>query len=82
MTEKIEGNRKLVRVEWVDSHSGKGWADLDRIKASAELLHIVSVGWVIAETKDQLVLCSTLSDIQGTGDISIPKCCITKRRTL
>ena len=43
---------RLVLVEWLDSHAGRGWQDLDRLERAAEPLYCRSVGWVIRENKD------------------------------
>jgi len=79
--------RKLVVVEWVDSHSqsGGGWSPLDEIETTAEPVHCLSVGWVVAENAGILVIASHISGernantrLYGKGDIAIPKRCITK----
>ncbi|OGX41506.1 MAG: hypothetical protein A3C53_05065 [Omnitrophica WOR_2 bacterium RIFCSPHIGHO2_02_FULL_68_15] len=47
---------KLVLVEWLDSHSGRGWQDAARFAQAAEPLYCRSVGWLVAERKDCKVL--------------------------
>lgn len=77
---------RLVLIEWIDSHSGSRWQDLDNIKAANGPLHCRSVGWVVAENKKYITLVSSISGeknenimLCGTGGITIPKCCITRR---
>ena len=48
---------KLVLVEWLDSHAGRGWQDFERIEEAAEPLHCRSVGWLAAGS----------SRLQGAG---------------
>jgi hypothetical protein len=77
---------KLVLIEWVDSHSGRGWQDRSRIEECAQLLRCKSVGWIVSETKEVIVIVPHVSGgdtmLQGLGDLVIPKCAITKRRYL
>jgi hypothetical protein len=80
---------KLVLIEWVDSHEGRGWRSVPEIEKTAELLYCRSVGWLISEDKDCLTIASHLSGeknegirIYGCGDMCIPKCSIKKRIVL
>ncbi len=77
--------RKLVLVEWVDSHSGDGWQPLDKIQDAAELVHCRSVGWLVSKRNNTTVLVSHISGekngnlrLFGKGDISIPNRAITR----
>lgn len=76
---------KLVLVEWVDSHSGRGWRDIDRIKETDSLLHARSVGWLLRETKEVILLASHITGedngnilLQASGDMCIPKVAVKK----
>ena len=73
---------KLVLIEWMDSHSGRGWQDRDRIESAAQPLYCKSVGWLLKETKDVAVIVPHISGrdsmIQGCGDLVIPKRAIVK----
>jgi hypothetical protein len=80
---------KLVLIEWVDSHAGRGWQDKDRIKMSAEPLYCKSVGWLITENKSCKVIVPHISGeknrgtiLQGCGDLTIPKIAIIKTTIL
>jgi hypothetical protein len=77
--------RKLVVVEWVDSHSGDGWQPLDKITQAAEPVYCRSVGWLVSRRNETTVLVSHISGerngnlrLFGKGDISIPNRAIVK----
>ncbi len=78
-------NKKLVMIEWVDSHSGRGWQSLGELEEAAEPLYCMSVGWLIKETEQCKVIVPHISGeengdiiLQGCGDITIPKKAIVK----
>lgn len=81
--------RKLVLVEWVDSHSGDRWQDLDKIEEDTGPLYCRSVGWLVARRNGTTVLVPHISGekngnirLCGTGEMSIPDRAITKIRRL
>lgn len=70
---------KLVLVEWLDSHSGRGWQQLEEIEQAAEPLYCRSVGWLVKETKECKVLVPHIAGeangdiiLLGCGDLTIP----------
>ena len=76
---------KLVLVEWLDSHSGRGWQEMDRLEDTAEPLHCRSVGWLLSDRKDCKVLVPHIAGeknggikLLASGDITIPKKAILK----
>ena len=77
---------KLVRVTWLDSASQSGWHSLRRATAMRPAV-IESVGYLIKDTEDYLILASTI-DIKGKAhtpynDISIiPKKSFVKNEIL
>jgi hypothetical protein len=80
---------KLVMVEWLDSHAGRGWQDAERFQQVARPLHCRSVGWVVAENKECTVLVPHIAGerngeimVQGCGDLTIPTAAITKLTVL
>lgn len=80
---------KLVMIEWLDSHSGRGWQDIDRITDAAEPLHCRSVGWLVSRAGNCKVLVPHLSGeanggivLQGSGDITIPNSAIVKMKVI
>jgi hypothetical protein len=82
-------NNKLVLIEWVDSHSGRGWQDLETIEEKAIPLYCRSVGWMIKETEHCKVIVPHISGeengdvmLQGCGDLVIPTQSIVKMSVL
>jgi len=80
---------KLVLIEWIDSHAGRGWKSMDELEETAEPLYCRSVGWLLKETKDCKVLVPHIGGeengniiIQGCGDLTIPIKAIIKTTTL
>ena len=80
---------KLVLVEWLDSHAGRGWQSMDRIEAAAEPLHCRSVGWLVSDTKKCKVIVPHIGGeqngdvmLQGCGDLTIPTKAIVKMAML
>ena len=82
--EKVS-ERKLVLIDWVDSHSGRGWQDLGELEGTAEPLYCRSVGWIITRAKDCTVIVPHISGekngniiLHGCGDMAIPTKSILK----
>ena len=80
---------RLVLIEWVDSHSRRGWQDIDRIRGATEPLYCRSVGWLVSESKDCKVLVPHISGerngaimLQGCGDLAIPAKAIVRMTVL
>jgi hypothetical protein len=71
-----------VLVEWVDSSRGDGWATIDSIDPVAHAVR--SVGWVVLENDDVIVVAPHHSDesrdaeSQISGHMKIPKRCATR----
>lgn len=81
--------RDLLLVEWVDSHSDRGWRSLDELEAYAHPLHCRSVGWLVARKNGTLVLAGGLSGerngniiVCGNSYMAIPLRCIVKTTVL
>jgi len=80
---------KLVLIEWMDSHSGRGWQSLENLKEDSRPLYCRSVGWLLAEDNGCKVIVPHVYDeknkgiiLQGCGDITIPKKSIIKMTIL
>ena len=80
---------KLVLIEWVDSHSGRGWRSLETLQEVAEPLYCQSVGWLAAENEECKVIVPHIGGekngdamLQGCGDLVIPTVAIKKITTL
>jgi hypothetical protein len=83
------GDRRLVLIEWLDSHGGMGgWKDLE--ECTPDLLICRSVGWLLHETDQVKVIIphliepdpSTHIAAQGRGDMTIPCAAIVSVREL
>ncbi len=82
-------DKEIVLIEWVDSHSGKGWQTLEELETKAVPLYCRSVGWLIKETKDCKVITPHIAGeengdimLQGCGDMVIPTKAIVKVKIL
>ena len=80
---------KLVMVEWLDSHSGRGWQPLHDIQDASVPLRCRSVGWLASERNGCKVLVPHVSGEgnegivrQGCGDLTIPNKSIVKLTVL
>lgn len=78
-------DKEIVLIEWVDSHSGRGWQTLGELEESTEPLYCRSVGWLIKETKQCKVLVPHIAGekngdivLLGCGDLTIPTKAILK----
>ncbi len=77
----------LVFVEWVDSHSGRGWQSLDDLKKATEPLYCQSVGWLINKNTSCWTIAPHVAGqkqdaTQYSGDITIPKRAIIRTKIL
>jgi len=85
----METDSKLVLIEWVDAHSGRGWQPIERIAQANEPLYCLSVGWLVSETRDCKVLVPHLGGdkngrviLLGCGDLTIPTSSIVRMNIL
>ncbi|WHI46569.1 hypothetical protein [Microbulbifer sp. VAAF005] len=73
----------LVRVEWVDSAQPYSqWSHIDDLPP-LEIVECWTVGWLVAESKDVLMLAQSLGDVntssaQASGLMRIPRACVKK----
>lgn len=74
---------KLYYIEWLDPASvHTGWFDLTEAEINKLVpAEIKSVGWIIKENKEYIVLASSLieKDNMGSGDTTILKGLIRKK---
>lgn len=82
---------KLVMIDWVDSHSSGGWKPLPEIEKDCEPLLCRSVGWLLCEKNEHVVLVPHLSGMDdedsvtltcGSGYKIIPVVAIKDRKVL
>jgi len=71
----------LEQITWTDSSSMDGWTCYETV-LSLEPAAIKSVGYVVKETTQFIVVASHLGPDGVDGIMSIPKACITGRRVL
>lgn len=73
---------KVEIVHWVDPHSLDPWTDIDEINLKPCDIH--SVGYVLKENKESLVLSLNVNDENKDASciMIIPKVCIKSRRVI
>lgn len=69
--------RKLVRVEWWDIVADSEWLKDDKVESAHPC---ITVGFVIKETKHEIVIASTISGKESNARITIPIGCIKSRK--
>ena len=77
-SKSIDGGKKLVLIEWVDSHYRPGWTT-DGAKNTALPLECLSVGWIVHDGKEAKVISSHITiekNQQRCGDMTIPTAAI------
>lgn len=77
----------LVAIQWVDSVGcPRGWGRMDEIDAPG-IATVQSVGWLVARSKEKVVLAPHLAyqadgedirDASAQGMVTIPRRCIVK----
>ena len=80
---------KLVLVEWLDAHAGRGWQAKEQLEEAAEPLYCRSVGWLLSDNKKCKVLVPHIAGernktiiLQGCGDMTIPTRAVVKMTVL
>ena len=76
-------DRQIVCVEWIDSaRHGTDWLHRDDVLGRGACI-CSSVGWVLEETEDHILLAPHLNSEQQTlGSLSIPLCAIINCESL
>lgn len=81
--------RRLVLLEWVDSHKSNDWKDIELLADGCDHLHIRSIGWVIAENDDCITIVPHLSGekngnvrVYGCGEMTIPRVAILREEEI
>ena len=69
---------KVILVEWVDAVCGAGW----EIESKPELHPCTTLGYLINEDADAVVIASTLSLGSNNARMVIPKAWIKKRKEI
>lgn len=75
---------KALYIEWIDSSSytGNMWVPRDVVAGNNKPHKCKTIGFVLVEDEENVTLVGSFdSNNNGvSGDITIPKCAITKRR--
>ena len=66
-----------IYVKWLDSSGYNGW--VDKHEFSDDLQEIKTVGFLVSEHEDRIVVCSHISDHTLGSPIVIPKFAIIER---
>ena len=70
---------KLMYVEWVDAVADVGWNyEVEDTKISL----IKSVGWLVRDTKDEIVLAADYSEGDTNRRMAIPKAWVRNKKPL
>lgn len=70
---------KLMYVEWVDAVADVGW---DYEVEATKISLVKSVGWLVRETKDEIVLAADYSDGDTNRRMAIPKSWVRNKKAL
>lgn len=78
---------KIYLIEWHDAHSASGWHNDHEVKdfISRDRCICLSVGWILSETKDEIVMASRRLKWHEKGETEwgmlqkIPKAWIKKK---
>lgn len=85
---KTKSRFKIVEVNWVDSEHHADWEKIsDVIEEQSGSLGCRSVGYLISDTEDRIILATSVSEDEETEEqvsayITIPKICITSQKEL
>lgn len=82
-TEEAIMRGRLLMVTWEDSCTrGAGWQDGNYVKSLTPCI-IDTVGWVLSESRDHIVLAASVSETGNVeGHMCIPTACIKRKRLL
>lgn len=72
---------KIVQVAWIDAQHPCGeWLHLDALKGPLPVIQ--SVGFLVHEDKHKLVLAVSTDGQHVSGEMTIPKVCVKKRKVM
>ena len=74
---------KIYEVIWIDSAAdSRNWVNQHDIEDIAIAPECKSVGYLILEDKEKVVICTSINDFQYGRIFTIPKCCIKKKKLI
>lgn len=62
----------LVEIRWVDANTSYGWEEITDKIAAENIVHCISIGFLIKETESEYVLAQTIEGDDCNGTIAIP----------
>jgi len=71
-----------VEVVWLDSQGREGWTDKKEMQEWNEDLLCKSVGYLLREENDRIILVMSESSTSLADGLTIPRACITNLRCL
>jgi len=78
----VERPGPLVEVEWMDITTSAGWQDPDDLAALVSGdpgVRVVTVGYLLVEKPDRIVVCSTANAVGDVSEITvIPRGAVTR----
>ena len=73
---------EAIYVRWIDSSGIDGWVNRDSLEFSDQMQTIETVGYLVEEHNDRIVVASSVSKEQINSPLIIPKIAILERKTL
>ena len=73
---------KIVEVVWLDSQGREGWTDKKEMQTWNEDLLCKSVGYLLREENDRIILVMSESSTSLADGLTIPRACIINLRCL
>lgn len=74
---------KILKLQWIDSHSLNNWAyDNDYIEEASKKGIITSIGYLLKETKDYYLLVQSYGNEQVSNGIMIYKKTVVKKELI
>ena len=73
---------KIVEVVWLDSQARGGWTDKNEMQEWNEDILCKSVGYLVREENDRIVLVMSESSTSLADGLTIPRACIINLRCL
>lgn len=72
---------QILKVSWIDAQHPQGeWVSRDAL--TGPLPVILSAGYLVHEDKHKIVLAAAWDGTHASGEVTIPKSAIVKRREL
>ena len=73
--EDVRNTCPIVQVTWLDPAGKSGWTDLEGL-AEAKPVTCTTVGWLITDTPDNIVVVASLGASDGADSTTIPRACV------